>query len=328
MHLSGFPSERIRPDASFPGALLKAILSDPLYQCEKGKEYSMLHIISDSTCDLSPELIERYQIRILPLNVNLGEETYIDGKTITPEELYAWSDRTRQTPKTAVFSETTAMDLFSECLKDGGEIICFAISESMSASAQVMRMAASELHAEDRVHVVDSANLSTGISLLILLAADLAAEGRPVAEILEIIEKKKPLVRSSFVVDTLTYLHRGGRCSGAAALVGTVLKLHPTILVHNGKMEVGKKYHSGIFNVLKRYEKDLEPDLLRAEPRRVFITHSGCNPEWVAELQETLQALHYFDEVLVTRAGSVVSSHCGPNTLGILYMEKEDAGSV
>ncbi|MBQ1861301.1 MAG: DegV family EDD domain-containing protein, partial [Clostridia bacterium] len=170
----------------------------------------MLHIISDSTCDLSPELIERYQIRILPLNVNLGEETYIDGKTITPEELYAWSDRTRQTPKTAVFSETTAMDLFSECLKDGGEIICFAISESMSASAQVMRMAAAELHAEDRVHVVDSANLSTGISLLILLAADLAAEGRPVAEILEIIEKKKPLVRSSFVVDTLTYLHRGG----------------------------------------------------------------------------------------------------------------------
>ena len=108
----------------------------------------MLHIISDSTCDLSPELIERYQIRILPLNVNLGEETYIDGKTITPEELYAWSDRTRQTPKTAVFSETTAMDLFSECLKDGGEIICFAISESMSASAQVMRMAAAELHAD------------------------------------------------------------------------------------------------------------------------------------------------------------------------------------
>lgn len=288
----------------------------------------MIRLISDSTCDLSPELVERYQIHILPLNVNLGEETYIDGRTITPEQLYAWSDATKQTPKTSVFSEVDAMNLFAPFLEKGDELICFCISESMSASGQVMRLAAKELHAEDRVHVVNSANLSTGISLLILTAADMIQEGRSVPEILEVLEERKPLVRSSFVIDTLTYLHRGGRCSGMTALVGNVLKLHPTIHVKDGKMEVGKKYHSNIYHVLKHYEEDLENDLLHAEKRRVFITHSGCRDEWVQELRERLEALHYFDEVLITRAGSVVSSHCGPNTLGILFIEKPTAQEV
>ena len=283
----------------------------------------MIRIFSDSTSDLSPELVERYQIHILPLNVNLDEETYIDGKTITPEEIYVWSDQTKKTPKTSVFPVSSAVSAFKPFILAGDELICFAISESMSASAQVMRMAAKELHAEDRIHVVDSANLSTGIALLVLTAADLIAQGADMEEILRVVEAKKPLVRSSFVVDTLTFLHRGGRCSGAAALVGNILKLHPTIMVRNGKMEVGKKYHSGIYNVLKHYEKDLEPDLLNAEPRRVFITHSGCKAEWVDELRASLASLNYFDEILETRAGCVVSSHCGPNTLGILYIEKE-----
>lgn len=288
----------------------------------------MIRIVADSTCDLSPELIERYQVAILPLNVNLDEETYIDGINITPEELYVWSDKTKQTPKTSVFPVSSAIDVFSPMVKQGDELICFAISESMSASAQVMRMAAKELHAEDRIHVVDSANLSTGISLLILTAADLIAKGASVPEILDTVERKKPFVRSSFVVDTLTYLHRGGRCSGAAALVGNILKLHPTILVQNGKMEVGKKYHSGIFNVLKHYEKDLEPDLLQAEPERVFITHSGCKAEWAEELKASIAALNHFQEIHITHAGSVISSHCGPNTLGILFIEKNTASNT
>lgn len=281
----------------------------------------MIRILSDSTCDLSPALIEKYQITIMPLSVILGEDAYLDGRDITPEEIYAWSDSHRMSPKTAAFSEAQAIDCFRPLLEDGDELICFAISETMSASAQVMRLAAAELDAEDRVHVIDSQSLSTGVGLLVIEAALMAREGKSAAEIVTAVEALRPRVRASFVVDTLVYLHRGGRCSGLAAMMGGALKLHPRISVESGKMLPGKKYRGSMDRVIRQYTADMRDDLLAAKPDRVFITHSGCPDAQVAEVQAWLEELHHFTDIHITRAGGVVSSHCGPGTLGVLFID-------
>lgn len=283
----------------------------------------MIKIISDSTCDLSKELLERYDITILPLHVHLGENEYEDGINITPDELYKWSDANKSTPKTSVPSIEEAIQVFQPHVNQGAELICFSISTEMSSSANVMRLAAEEMESEDKIHVVNSANLSTGIGLLVIEAAVMAAEGKNAQEILDRIEELKPLVRSSFVVDIMTYLHRGGRCSAIAALAGGVLKLHPEILVEDGKMKVGKKYRGKMKDVLVTYVKDREIALKSAKKDRVFITHSGCDQAVLDSVHEYLESLGVFDEILLTRAGSVISSHCGPGTLGVLYIAGE-----
>ena len=281
----------------------------------------MIRIISDSTCDLSRELIEKYNIEILPLHIHLGEEEYQDGVTITPDEIYEWSDANDTTPKTAAVSIGEAVDVFEPHVKNGDELIVFSISQGMSATCSVLRLAAAELEAEDSIHVIDSANLSTGIGLLVIEAAMMIQEGKTATEIVAKIEELKPLVSASFVVDTLTYLHRGGRCSGVAALAGGMLKLHPKIVVENGKMDANKKYRGKINVVIKSYVKDMEEDLKNAKKDRVFITHSGCEESIIEEVREYLESLQVFDEILVTRAGSVISSHCGPGTLGVLFIK-------
>lgn len=280
----------------------------------------MIKIISDSTCDLSKELIEKYNITILPLHIHLNEEEYQDGVTISPDEIYTWADANNTTPKTSAASMSEVMDLFQPYLDNGDEIISFSISSSMSANNNVMRLAVDELEAEDKISVIDSANLSTGVGLLVIEAAIMASEGKSREEIVAKIEEFKPLVSASFVVDTLTYLHRGGRCSGVAALAGGVLKLHPKIVVDGGKMDASKKYRGKIESVIMSYAKDMEEDLKTAKPDRVFITHSGCSDSVIASVREYLESLNHFNEILETRAGSVISSHCGPGTLGVLYI--------
>lgn len=283
----------------------------------------MVKVISDSTSDLSKELLERYDVSVLPLHVLLGEADYLDGKNITPDEIFAWSDREKTTPKTSAPSVEEAVGLMRPYLENGQEIVCFSISESMSASGNVMRLAAQELEAQDRVYVIDSANLSTGIGLLVIEAAQMAKDGKSASQIAARIEEYKPRVRASFVVDTLVYLHRGGRCSGLAAMAGSVLKLHPRIAVADGKMDAGKKYRGNLAHVIMAYVKDMEEDLKKAKPDRVFITHSGCDRQIVQEVYDYLKNLGVFTEILETRAGGVVSSHCGPGTLGVLFIAGE-----
>ncbi|MBR5547183.1 MAG: DegV family protein [Clostridia bacterium] len=283
----------------------------------------MVKIISDSTCDLSQDLIEKYDVDILPLHVILGDRDFEDGRTITPDEIYRWSDENRQTPKTAAVSVEEVEKSFVKYLEDGAEIVCFAISESMSSTANAMRLAAQRLEAENRVTVVDSANLSTGVGLLVIEAARMARAGMNARQIVEIVEKLKPRVRASFVVDTLTFLHRGGRCSGAAALVGGTLKLHPRIAVENGKMAPGKKYRGRMSRAIMDYVQDMEADLKAAKTDRVFITHSGCAQADIDAVRAYLESLNHFEEILITRAGSVISSHCGPGTLGVLFISEK-----
>ena len=279
-------------------------------------------IISDSTCDLSKDLLEKYDIAILPLHILLGETEYRDGVDITPEEIFRWSDENKTTPKTSAPSMTEAMEVMKPFLDEGREIICFSISDSMSTSGNVMRLAAEELDAAAQVTIIDSENLSTGIGLLVLEAAIMAEQGHTAAVITAAVRKLIPMVRASFVVDTLVYLWRGGRCNAVAALAGSALRLHPKIVVENGAMRATKKYRGKIDNVIMAYVKDMEADLKAARPERVFITHSGCSREVVGEVRSYLKELNVFCEILETRAGGVISSHCGPGTLGVLFIAK------
>lgn len=280
----------------------------------------MVKIISDSTCDLSQELIARYNIEIVPLHILLGEQEYEDGKSITPDEIYAWSDENGATPKTSAVGIEQMVEAYRPHLEQGDEIVVFSISSEMSTTNNVMRMAAAELDAEDKVFVIDSANLSTGVGLQVIEAAIMAQEGKSAEEIVAHISDVTPRVRASFVVDTLTYLHRGGRCSGVAALAGGMLKLHPKIVVEDGKMKPEEKFRGKMSKVVMDYVKSIEADLKNAEKDRVFITHSGSEPEILDAVKAYLEELNLFKEILVTRAGGVISSHCGPGTLGVLYI--------
>ena len=283
----------------------------------------MVKIISDSTCDLSKELIEKYDISILPLHILLGDDEYEDGKNITPDEIYAWSDKNNATPKTSAAGIMDAVDLMKPYVEEGREIVFFTISSQMSTTYNSICLAADELDAEDMIFPIDSANLSTGIGLMVIEAAIMAKEGKTGAEIAARVEELKPLVRSSFVVDTLTYLHRGGRCSGVAAMAGGMLKLHPKIVVENGKMDATKKYRGKMDMVIRSYVKDLAEDMMHAKKERAFITHSGCSQELLDSVRQEVESLGVFEEVLAARAGGVISSHCGPGTLGVLYIAGE-----
>lgn len=280
----------------------------------------MVKIISDSTCDLTRELLERYQVTVLPLHVLLGDTEYLDGSNITPDAIYAWSDQNKTTPKTSAPSVAEAVELFRPYAEARDELICFSISDTMSSSGNSMRLAAQELEAEDRIHVIDSENLSTGVGHLVILAAELAQAGKPAEEIIRSVEAMRPLVRSSFVVDTLVYLHRGGRCGGLAALAGSMLRLHPKIIVENGSMIVGKKYRGKIDKVILNYVQDMEEELKQAREDRIFITHSNCDDATVQAVYDYLDSLQHFKEIFITSAGSVISSHCGPGTLGVLFV--------
>lgn len=281
-------------------------------------------IITDSTSDLSDDILKKYDIDVLPLYVHMGDKEYKDKVNITPDEIYKWSNANKSTPKTSAPSIDDVILAIKPYKEKNKDIIMFAISENMSTTANVMRLAADELDYSNHVFVVDSASLSTGIGLLIVEAAVMAKKRVDAAEIVKTIESLKPYVRASFVVDTLTYLHRGGRCSSTSALIGGVLNFKPRIVVNNGKMESDKKYRGNIRKVIMQYAKDMEKELKHAKKDRVFITHSGCKSEIVDSVREYIESLNHFDNIIETRAGSVISSHCGPGTLGILYIANGD----
>lgn len=280
-------------------------------------------IMADSTCDLSKDLVQEFDITIIPLHIMLGNKDYEDGRGIVPGDIIKWSDEKKMTPKTAAPGTDTIEEIFAPYKDDDTEIICFTISEEMSTTANVVRLMSQTMDMEERVHVVDSRNLSTGIGLLVLEACDMASLGMSANVIVDQINELIPKVRASFVVDTLTYLHRGGRCSAVAAIAGTVLGLHPEIVVRDGKMGVGRKYRGRMDKVTLDYAKALEKELLNAKPGRVFITHSPTDETIIREVRRYLESLGYFDRILETEAGGVVTSHCGPGTLGVLFISAE-----
>lgn len=277
-------------------------------------------ITSDSTCDLSPELIEKYDIDILPLYVSLGEETKKDGLEVVPEDIYAHVDKTGKLPKTSAPNLTDLIELFEKWHNEGYAIVHFSISSDFSSSYHSATIAAEEV---GNVYVVDSRNLSTGQGLVVLTGADLAAEGKSAEEIKAECDKMTAKVEASFVVDSIDYLRMGGRCSSVAALGANLLKLKPCIEVRDGKMVSAKKYRGKIEKVIIDYVCDRLKGRDDIVKNRIFITHTKCDKKVVKEVESKIRELYPgFNEILETTAGCTVTSHCGPNTLGILFIRK------
>lgn len=277
-----------------------------------------IRIVADSTCDLSGDLLDKYDIHIIPLCIIMGEKSYYDGVDTTPEEIYTWADANKTTPKTSAVTIEYAEKILAPFMENGDDIIFFGISEQMSTTCNIIRMIGNDKNYA-RLYVIDSMSLSTGIGLQILYAAQLAAQGESAARIVEAVEKRRDQVRASFVVETLTYLARGGRCSSVTALLGNALHLKPEIIVENGAMRVAKKYRGKQASVILKYATDLKEALKNADPSCVFITHSGCGPEITNTIKSYLKSLNHFEHIYETRAGGVISSHCGPGTLGVLF---------
>ena len=281
--------------------------------------YKPVIIASDSTCDLSAELIKRYDVRIEPLSVELGDEVYRDGVDVDPDQIYAHYEATGQLPKTAAPNIADFVSFFGELTADGSEVVFFTISAEMSSTYNNARIAAEEF---EGVYVVDTRNLSTGGGLLVVTAGELAKQGKSAKEIAAYCTALTPRVSASFVVDDLEFLHKGGRCSAVAAFGANVLQLKPCITVHGGKMGVGKKYRGKFASVLQKYIADQLGDGSGVELDRIFVTHAGCDEAIYNACIEQVKSIAPFGEVLLTRAGCTISSHCGRNTLGVLFIRK------
>lgn len=278
-------------------------------------------IISDSTCDLSPELLRQYDISITPLSVCCGERVGADGTEITPDDIYEYVHAEGKLPQTSAVNVTDYMEEFRRWTKQGCCVVHFCISSDFSSTYQNACLAAKEV---GNVFVVDSRNLSTGQGLLVLHAAEMAANGYYAQEIWETCSAMAKRVEASFVIDSLDYLYKGGRCSALGAFGGNLLRLKPCIEVRNGKMTPGKKYRGKIEKVMLQYVEDRLQNRTDIDKHRIFITHTKCSPEAVQAVRDKiLEIVPDFEEILETTAGATITSHCGPNTLGILFVRKD-----
>ncbi len=280
---------------------------------------SKVIIASDSTTDLSPELVEHIGLKILPLTVSLGDKHYRDGVDIDTEMIYEHYEKTGELPKTAAVN-VNEFDIFFKAETDkGNSVVLFTISSDMSSTFNNARLAAENY---ENVHVVDTRSLSTGGGLLVMAAHDMASVGMDAHQISETCRKMASRVDASFVVDDLEFLHKGGRCSAIAALGANLLQLKPCIGVVDGKMGVGKKYRGKFGMTLKKYIEDQLKYIDEIDTTRIFVTHAGCDEAIIRACVEQVSAYGAFKEIHVTRAGCTISSHCGRNTLGVLFVKK------
>lgn len=281
-----------------------------------------IKICADSTCDLTKEQIEQYQVHIIPIHVTLDDTTYDDdGVQITQKQLYEYTERTGNLPKTSAVSVGEYLDIFEELTADGSEVVYIAFSSALSSSCHNAQMAAEEVSG---IHVVDSLNLSTGIALQVLYACDLRDAGKSAQEIADAVTALTPCVDVSFVIDRLDNLHKGGRCSSVAKLGANLLKLKPCIEVKNGTMGMEKKYRGAITAVLPEYVRDRLTNVDDIDLSRIFVTNSFPEDEqdYVQTIVDEVREIAPFREVLTSVAGCTISTHCGPRTLGVLFIRK------
>lgn len=282
---------------------------------------SKVKIFADSTCDLSRDLIESNDISIVPLYVGFNENTYKDGVEISTKELYEKVKEYNKLPKTSAPSPLDFINAFKPFVEEGRDIIYIGLSSKLSSTLQNAKIAASEFP-NAKIEVVDSYNLSTGIGLLVMKAVDLAKENLGVEEIAEKIRELVPKVETAFVPDTLDYLHKGGRCTALQAIMGSMLKIRPIIKVVDGGMIVGQKARGKREKILETMLENAIKDKDNMDKKRVFVTHAQ-GPEDAMFLKKRLEEVLDVEEILITDAGCVISSHCGPNTVGILYILNE-----
>lgn len=284
----------------------------------------MIRIITDSTCDLSKELIEKYNIRVIPLHVSFpGDDTeYLDGVNINSEQLYDLATKLNVLPKTGAINVVEFIKVFEEELAKGNEIFYVGIGSGLSSTYNNACIAR-EQFPDSKIVVLDGQNLSTGTGLIVIKAARLAKEGKSLEEIKEICEKAVPLVSAKFCIDRLDYLYKGGRCSGMAMIAAHALKIHPVAKVINNKLVVYKKPRGKYENAVEVQIDEFMHDLDNIDKSCVFITHSGRMDGIEKQIYDKISPYLDKENLFITEAGCTISSHCGPKTIGILYILKK-----
>ena len=274
-------------------------------------------ITAESTIDLPHELLEKYNIKTLPFSVILGDDEFKDGE-ITSSDIFKFVEINKILPKTSAINEAQYSEFFAEQLKDNDAVVHFSLSSQISSACNNAKLAASNMK---NVFVVDSRSLSTGIALLAIYACELVAVGKSAEEIFELCTEKTKDVQASFVVKKLDYLHKGGRCSSVALLGANLLQIRPEIVVKDGKMSSAKKYLGKMEKVIEKYCKDVIAENPNPDTKYGFVTYTTATEEMV-EIAKNALVQAGFETIYETTAGATITSHCGENTLGILFLNK------
>ncbi|ABR49729.1 degV family protein [Alkaliphilus metalliredigens QYMF] len=281
---------------------------------------NLIKIITDSTSDLPLSLLEKEKIPVIPLYISFDDHTYRDGIDMTPAVLYDKVKATKALPKTAAPSPVDFRNVFESYIDQGMDILYIGLSSKLSSTIQNARIAASEFP-EGRIEVIDSLNLSAGIGLLVIEALDLVKTEKPLHEVATEIRHLIPKVTTYFAVDSLDYLHKGGRCSAASNFFGSILKIRPILKVDGGKILLDQKVRGKRERLIKAMLDRIYADQEKLNPKRVIINHSFC-PKDAGYLKSELEKTLDIEEILMTTAGCVISSHCGPGTFSIVYSLK------
>jgi DegV family protein with EDD domain len=279
-------------------------------------------LCADSTCDLGDQLRDKYNVTFFPYTITLEDETFIDGVTIQPEDIYKAYREKGILPKTSAINIADYIDFFRKWTDQGYDVVHLSLGSALSSSYQNCVAAAQAI---GNVYPVDSCNLSSGIALLVLEAAERIAKGMSAKDVAEEVSQLTRHSHASFILDTLEFMRAGGRCSAVAAMGSNLLKLKPCIEVDNssGAMGVGKIYRGNLDKVLLQYAEERLNRYQKIKKDRAFITHSGISEERIQMVYDYVKSRNIFDEIFVTRASCTISSHCGPNTLGVLFMTED-----
>ncbi len=279
-------------------------------------------ITADSTCDLPSQIIEQNNIIVTPLTVILGDESYKDGVDVFPKDIYNYVEKTGVLPKTSAVTPAQYYEIFEKASDEGKAVVHIGLSSAISSSYQNACIAASEF---DDVYCIDSKSLCTAMGLLVLKACDFRAKGFDAKKIANRVNSLVPKVSTTFVLDSLEYLHKGGRCSGVAKFSANVLGIKPSIAVDpsTGTLDVAKKYRGKMDVVYKQYINDCLKDINKIDTSRIVIANSGgISPEIISFAKGVIEGKAKFDEIIFADAKCTISSHCGPKTLAVFYIKK------
>ena len=268
----------------------------------------------ESTNDLSKELLQKYDIKVIPYHITLGNKSFLDGEMLT-EDLFNYVDETKTLPKTNAINEFEFIDYFQSIKKEYDAVIHISLSSELSSSCANAKRASQSV---ENVFVIDSQSLSTGIGLLAIYARELEMEGLEPSIIVHKVQERIAKLQVSFVIERLDYLHKGGRCNLLSLLGATIFKIRPRIVVKDGKMTSDKKYKGSMGKVVKKYCEDVLEENPNADLEKVFLTYTTATEEMLEQARAVLREKG-FKNIFETRAGCTISSHCGANTLGILF---------
>lgn len=278
-------------------------------------------ISADSTVDITPELIKEFDVKIAPLSVILGSDEYLDGVTLTPDDIYAYVDKTGILPRTSAINEAAFSEHFSNIR--GGDtsikVLHFTLSNELSCSCQNARLAAANT---ENVQVIDCRALSTGTSLLMFKTVDMLRSGSTIDEVVKFCEENANKVQTSFVVDDLLYLYKGGRCKGLTMYAAKFARIHPMLHIKEGFLKPDTKFMGSMKAVLTKYVKYLKENHPNPDSTRVFVTHTKMDQELIDHVKELVKEHFDFEVIYDTVAGATITSHCGPGTLGVLFLDK------